>query len=231
MNLILGDGLLGSQISKQSNWQILSRKKDNIDALEFEKWSNKLANFRCIINCIAFTETYSNDYNSNWKLNVEFINKLIDYCNENNKKLIQISTDYIYSGSISEASENDVPVHLPTWYGYTKLIGDAIVQLRCKKFLICRLSHKPNPFPYDKAWNDMFCNTDYVDHISEIVIKLIEDGASGIFNVGSEKKTIYELATTTRVDVIGCGKPEHFPSDTTMNLDKLNIFLNTKSSE
>jgi len=29
--IILGDGLLGSEINKQTNWEILSRKKTNFD--------------------------------------------------------------------------------------------------------------------------------------------------------------------------------------------------------
>ena len=30
-------------------------------------------------------------------------------------------------------------------------------------YLICRMTHKPNPFPYDKAWNNQIVNFDYVD--------------------------------------------------------------------
>ena len=30
-NLILGDGLLGSELKKQTNWDIASRKKSNLD--------------------------------------------------------------------------------------------------------------------------------------------------------------------------------------------------------
>ena len=32
----------------------------------------------------------------------------------------------------SSASEEDVPVHNNTWYGYTKLLSDGLVQLRCE---------------------------------------------------------------------------------------------------
>ena len=33
--LILGDGLLGSEIGKQTEWDYISRKKDGIDVLDF----------------------------------------------------------------------------------------------------------------------------------------------------------------------------------------------------
>ena len=42
-----------------------------------------------------------------------------------NKKLLQFSSDYVYGNSVSNASEEDVPVHAKTWYSYSKLISDA----------------------------------------------------------------------------------------------------------
>ena len=38
--LILGDGLLGSEIYNQTNWDFISRKKDNIDISDFHSWSH-----------------------------------------------------------------------------------------------------------------------------------------------------------------------------------------------
>jgi dTDP-4-dehydrorhamnose reductase len=56
--------------------------------------------------------------------------------------LVHISTDYLYSGSVSNASESDVPVHCNNWYGYTKLLADGLVQLESNNYLICRCTHK-----------------------------------------------------------------------------------------
>jgi len=222
--LILGDGLLGSEIEKQTGWDYVSRKKDGIDVLDFNTLIPYMNNFNTILNCIAYTNTYSEDKNSNWLINYKFVDELVEYCNINNKKIIHISTDYIYSNSISNATEEDVPVHIPTWYGYTKLLSDAHVQLKSKNFLVCRLSHKPNPFPYDKAWLDIKTNCDYVDVISSIVIKLILNGSEGVYNVGTEPKSIYDLAKKTSM-VEPILKPLNVPSDTTMCLQKLQKIL------
>lgn len=219
--LVLGDGLLGTEIIKQTNWNFLSRKKDNIDATNFQKWSHLLFGYDVVVNCIAHTDTYSNDRELHWEINYKFVSNLTKFCNKKNIKLVHISTDYIYTNSIENATENDVPVHLPTWYGYTKLIGDAHVQLKSKNYLICRLSHKPTPFPYEKAWFDIKTNCDYVDVISELVVKLINNGANGIYNVGTKTKSIYDLALMTKV-VEPINKPEYVPENTTMSLDRLN---------
>mgnify|MGYP000172579894 CR=1 FL=1 len=169
--LILGDGLLGSELIKQTNWGYYSRKKDNFDI-------NKplpplFKNYNIIINCIANTNTYSNDKDSHWVTNYMFVDKLIDFCNLNNIKLIHISTDYLYTYSSNNASENDIPVHCNNWYGYTKLLADGLIQLRSNDYCIFRCTHKPTPFPYKEAWLNQLGNFDYVHVISNLIIKLI----------------------------------------------------------
>lgn len=223
--LILGDGLLGSEIHKQTKWNIISRKKNKIDAQNFSAWSFELENYDVILNCIANTNTYSDDMKSHWDVNYKFVYDLTIFCNENNKKLIHISTDYVYCNSKNLASENDVPVHCDNWYSYTKLLGDSIVQLLSNNFLICRLSHKPYPFPYEKAWVDTQTNCDYVNVIAKLVINLIERKIYGVINVGTEVKTIFELANKTKI-VEPISKPNNVPSNTTMSLQKLKNYLN-----
>ena len=218
--LVLGDGLLGSEIVKQTGWKYFSRKKDGFDI------NNIIELFRLdyepnvIINCIANTDTYSDDRESHWNTNYVFVNKLIKYCNAFKIKLVHISTDYLYAGSFENASEDYVPVHCNNWYGYTKLLADGLVQLESNDYLICRCTHKPKPFPYDKAWTNQIGNFDYVDVISEFIIKMVNKGLNGVYNVGTETKTMFELASQTK-NVITGWAPNHIPTNTTMNVDKL----------
>jgi dTDP-4-dehydrorhamnose reductase len=146
---------------------------------------------------------------------------LSDYCEKENKKLIHISTDYVYTNSINEASENDIPIHGNNWYSYTKLLGDAYIELKLNDYLICRGTHKPKPFPYEKAWIDQTGNFDYVDVISGLIVQLIQSDSIGIFNIGTNIKSIFELASqTTPVKV--AFRPSEVPGNTTMNVNKLN---------
>ncbi len=218
--VILGDGLLGSELAKQTNWDYISRKKDGIDIFDFNQWMFKLSEYGVIINCIANTDTYTNNKELHWKVNYEFVDTLVNFCNETGKKLVHISTDYIYANSKTEASEEDVPVHLNTWYGYTKLLGDAHVQLKSKNYLIIRTSHKPYPFPYKNVWSNQFTNGDYVNKISELIIKLINLNQSGIFNVGTSIKTWFSL-TKTEFNTSPISAPLNVPLNISMNIDKL----------
>ncbi len=88
-------------------------------------------------------------------------------------------------------------------------------------YLICRCTHKPNPFPFDGAWIDQIGNFDYVNVISDLIIKLIKLNSSGLYNVGTETKTMFELASKTK-DVNKLFSPLHIPKNTSMDIDKLN---------
>ena len=220
--LVLGDGLLGGELIKQSNWDYVSRSKDGFDINHLDEFI--LSNYNIVINCISHTDTYDKDRELHWNVNCKFVDKLIDYCNENFIKLIHISTDYVYSNSIPFASENDVPVHCNNWYGYTKLLSDGLIQLRSEDYLLIRCSHKPSPFVYDNAWIDYVGNFDYVDTISTLIIDCVNKDLSGVYNVGTDVKTMFDLANETNV-VEPSFTPSHVPNNLSMDLTKLKSSL------
>ena len=70
--LILGDGLLGSELKKQTNWDVASRKLTNIDINKLKLLKNLLSKYDTVINCIANTNTYSEDKNDHFNVNYKF---------------------------------------------------------------------------------------------------------------------------------------------------------------
>ena len=219
--LILGDGLLGSELIKQTGWDYISRKKNGFDFTKIGTYTHLLKGYNIIINCIACTDTYSNDKTKHWNVNYKAVADLVSFCNLNQIKVIHISTDHIYTNSEPNASEETVPQHLGTWYGYTKLLGDAHVQMSADNYLVIRESHKPYPFPYEQAWDDQLTNGDYVNIITSLIIKLINSNASGVYNVGTEEKTWYSL-TKEEFNTIPSNSPINAPDNITMDLTKLN---------
>lgn len=219
--LVLGDGILAKSIVNQTGWSYISRKKDYFDITLVEKYNLFFKEYDVLINCIANTDTYSSDRQKHWDVNYKFVYDLVSYCNQYQKKLVHISTDYIYTYSKSMATEDDVPVHHDSWYGYTKNLSDGLVQLLSKNYLLCRCMHKPYPFPYDVAWVDQIGNFDYVDIISSQIIQLILRGSEGVFNVGTDLKSIFDLALETNQKVKPVHSPIHAPKDISKSCDKL----------
>ena len=175
--LVLGKGKLGGEIVKQTGWDYLSRAEHEITIDNFDEWKGRMDEYDVVVNCIANTDTYSDNKEKHWKANYELVTFLAEYCDDNNKKLVHISTDYLYQNSVDEAKEEDEPLFDHTWYMFTKLLADEYLKEHAKNYLICRLSHKPYPFPYDSAWDDVITNADYTPVISGLVIELIKNGA------------------------------------------------------
>lgn len=226
--IILGDGLLGSELRKQTGWDYISRKSHGFDFNEeIDCYFNiiRYNEYDTIINCIANTDTYGGTKEDHMNLNFHRVQDLVDFCNEENKKLVHISTDYLYANSVSDAKEDTMILPIDTEYGHSKNFGDYYVEMFSKDFLTIRASFKPKPFPYDLAV-DQTGNFDYVDVISSLIIKLVEKDAKGVFNVGTEKKTMKDLALMTRKFVGDSPKiHELMPEDISMDISKMKEFL------
>lgn len=230
MIVVLGNGILGSEISRQTGWINISRQVGFDICLE-ETYEFIPKSCTVIVNCIANTNTWSDDRESHWETNYAGVHKLLQFCNNKDIKLVHISTDYVYAGTkeaqlINGASEDHVPVNAPNWYSYTKLLGDGLVQLLSKNYLLCRCSHKEIPFSYEKAYIDKYGSFDYVDIIAELIVGLITVEATGVYNVGTHPKSIFELAKKTKTDVIPIQAPKDIPVYSIMNVEKMKKSLN-----
>ena len=233
MKLILGYGLLGRELESQSEWHVMSRSHrsdfdfNNIECLEEVVSDDSVTE---IINCIAYTQTQDNDNRElHWETNYKSVMNLADLCIKYDKKLVHISTDYVYAKSKPKASEYDIPVHYDNWYTYTKLLADNYIMARMKNYLIFRSSFKPRPFPFSTAWIDLIGNFDYVDTIAFYMTILISKGVTGVYNVGTYPKSLFELAKQTNPMIMPIHKDEGFidSTDITMNLSKMESLLFT----
>ena len=68
-------------------------------------------------------------------------------------------------------------------------------------------------------------NFDYADVIADIVIDMVKSGAEGLYNIGTDKKSMFDLAKQSKPDVLEAIAPDHFPKDVTMDLSKMKKHL------
>ena len=203
--LVLGDGILGSEIVKQTGWESMSRKKTGFD---INSTSLEVLNdYDIVINCIANTDCYSLSKIKHLEINYNFPKRLSDYCVNRGIKLVHISTEFVYANNKYAPNEEDKAIPDNTWYAKSKLLADNYIELT-------------NPFPYKEVWK-IRTSGDTVDKIADLIIQLINKHAVGIYNVGTGCKWLKDLAPDCKeVDA-----PEYVPFDTTMDLTKLNTFL------
>lgn len=178
--------------------------KTNVDGCEQDKEKDKKA-----IEEGDFSEIISEK--TAWAVNVLGTKNLIDACKQNNKKIIYISTDFVFDGKKKSYLEEDIlgPIN---WYAKTKAEGERIIQGSELEYLIVRIA-----YPYRAIFNkkdfvrsvlerlekheplsmvtDHIMTPTFIDDIVNGLNILIQKGESGIFHmVGAESITPYQAA-------------------------------------
>lgn len=113
-----------------------------------------------------------------------------NYCLQHNKRLVYISTDYIYEGTVGNYKETDTI--LPhNEYAWTKLGGECSVCL-VPNHLIIRTSFGSDKDYYENSWTNQLVSKDYVDVIAPMILKAALSNVNGVLNIGTESKSIYD---------------------------------------
>ncbi|MFH0864188.1 MAG: NAD(P)-dependent oxidoreductase [Candidatus Gottesmanbacteria bacterium] len=147
-----------------------------------------------------------------WWINVEGTKNIVAAAKKSNKKMIYISTDFIFDGTKDFYDENDIPNPV-NWYGVTKYEGEKIIRKSGLSFLICRIA-----FPYRAKFalrkdflrgileklqagqklslvKDEIITPTFIDDIANALDFLINKKATGIYHVvGSSSHTPLEIA-------------------------------------
>jgi len=121
-----------------------------------------------------------------------------DYLSNNVSKesrVYHISSDYVYSGDECNSKETDLLKPFNK-YGLTKALGDMNLLSRgMNNLTIIRTSFKPIIWPYLFAFNNVYTNADYIDVITNKIFLFIRNNnPAGVYNIGTQVKTVYELA-------------------------------------
>ena len=188
--MIGGTGLLGESIKKlDDNIICFGSKKDifGFEELEFEL--NKIKP-KIIINAAVI----KTEKNKEKLIDVNIIgsSNVAKYCIKNNIRLIYISTDYVYSGKRGNYKETD-ELYPHNLYAWTKLAGECSTRL-VNNHLIIRTSFGSDVFPYEYAYDNLYISKDYVDIISKMILKVIDISYTGVLNIGTKKKSMFEYA-------------------------------------
>jgi dTDP-4-dehydrorhamnose reductase len=88
-------------------------------------------------------------------------------------------------------------------YALSKQLGEEIVKTH-PKYLILRTLFKPNPWPFEYAYDDQMTQGDYVDVVAKILADIAntwDRKTCKMDFLGTGRKTILELAQRTKPDV------------------------------
>jgi dTDP-4-dehydrorhamnose reductase len=148
-----------------------------------------------------------------WRVNVEGTKNIAQACEENKKKLVYISTDFVFDGEKEFYTEEDAP-HPINWYATTKYEGEKIVQQLTIPWVICRIAYPYRAIflknDFVRAVKTRLENQDkvtmvtnhimtptFIDDIAYAIKVILQKEAVGIYHiVGSTYLSPFEAAET-----------------------------------
>jgi len=202
-----GTGVLGRQILVDSyemdDIEICAPTRKQMDISSKDsvmKYFSK-GEFDMILHCAAYTKTVkaTEEVVECTKINVEGTWNLLQEAIRRDIRFVYISTDYVFDGLRGDYRTTD-HINPVGNYAMSKASGELMVRMY-EKSLCIRTSFVPNEFPHAAAFRDQHTTRDYVDVIGPLVLKASLSGKKGIAHVGTEKKTVYELARRRKKDV------------------------------
>lgn len=249
-------------LSSKYEFQNLSRST-GVDISDYDSLSSAISNLDSdtVLHLAAYTDVKAAELekdlgqeSQSWKVNVAGTQNLVKACEEFNKKIIYFSTDMVVggdkmpeSGFTEEASLNPL-----SWYSKTKAEAEKAVKESSTPWLITRIAY-PYRSSFEKldfvrlfinmlkegkqitALTDRIISPTFIDDIAGALDILIENKASGLYNVvGSSFVSIYDAAVliaqtfnldsslvkeTTREEFLVGKPPEPFYS--ALNNDKI----------
>lgn len=218
------NGLLSSEL-KSIDEKIVTLSKEDFDIYE-ESIIDKLVKINPDVVIHAAAITSSEEVSKNpipaMRINIIGTTRIAEYCYSYGKRMVFISTDYVYPGTKGNYIESEAV--LPNNdYAWSKLAGECSTKM-VKNHLIIRTSFGPSKFPYDSAWTNQTVSKDYVDVIAPMILKASTSDAIGVMNIGTEPKSMYEYATKrNKVNKSELKTPRNF----TLNMDRYNyLFMN-----
>lgn len=181
-----GSGLLASELKKYITCYAPTHEEFDINSV-----LSVPSDVGMVIHCAAYTSVLEaeKDRFDCFDTNVFGTYNLIKACQ---------GTPFVYISTEYAGPDKNV-------YGQSKWIGELMVSILCENYLILRTLFKPNPYPHKYAFTDQVTYGDYVDVIAPLIAGVVNTWpgtGKKLLHIGTEKKTMFELARRTKPDVL-----------------------------
>ncbi len=232
-----GSGTLGKHIISSGEFKnLLTPSHDEMDITNLasvEKFFSK-HDFGAIIHCAAMARVGECEKNPSEALAANTIGtaNLVRAVMKKQEQLrknirfIHISTDGVYQSTEGNYSESG-PTIPYNRYGWTKLGAEAAVNLLQNFCIIRTRFFDPKNIKYDKYATDSYTSMIQAGELAEAIALIMKSGFVGTLNVGSERKSDYDIIKKYNPAIKPC-KFEDIQSKTPFRLSKdasMNISL------
>lgn len=139
-------GMLGfdlvNKLKEENQHELILTDVEKLDITNLEKVKEMIAQEKVevVINVAAYTDVDGCETNRELAHNVNSIGpkNLAIACNENNAKLLHISTDYVFPGNNARPYTEEDETGPQTFYGETKLYAEEFIKKNMENYFIVR---------------------------------------------------------------------------------------------
>ena len=217
------DGRFAQELKKiQSKYNFIFTNKKKLNVLSLKSINKNFKNLNPdgVIHLAGLSRPMSiheKNINQSIDSNIISTSNLVKVCNNNNVKLIYLSTSYVYPGKKGNYNEND---SILPWnnYGWSKLGAESAVQMY-ENSLIIRACMTEKPFTHKFAFSNVKTNFIFHDEFAKILVKIIH--YKGILNVGGKSQSVYQFAKKNNKNVNKKKSKGELPFNIYMNLNKI----------
>ncbi|OGG12786.1 hypothetical protein A3D77_07045 [Candidatus Gottesmanbacteria bacterium RIFCSPHIGHO2_02_FULL_39_11] len=219
------NGMVGSRFLELfPDYTVLNLgKSDGVDITDYEKIINYFEESKAptVVHMAGKTDVDSceddklfGEGGEAWRVNVEGTRNIVKASQKTGKRLIYISTDFVFNGTKDFYTEEDVPDPV-NWYGYTKYEGELSVASSGIGYSILRISYPYRAYyPKKKdfvrrilekmtnkekiyALSDHIYTPTFIDDIAQGINLFLEKNIEGTYHlVGRESLSVIEGITT-----------------------------------
>lgn len=207
MNILVtgANGQVGSDIVEQLNmhgYNVKACNRNDLDITNHDAVMNTVKNFKTdiVIHCAAYTnvDKAETEKTECFNVNVVGTKNIVRACKLINAKMIYFSTDYVFDGLGERPWKESDKKNPINFYGYTKAMGEDIVEKNLKKYFIIRISwvfgknggnfvktmlnigKKNNEI---KVVADQIGSPTYTVDLAKLVCKMISTNKYGIYHI------------------------------------------------
>ncbi len=204
-----GSGQLGFELRKRAadlHFDLVSPVTTELDITDRVQVGNLIATLRpaAVINSAAYTAVDKAQEESERALaiNAEGVRNIAEACVRCESRLVHISTDYVFDGSLGRPLREDDPVNPLSVYGKTKLAGEEYARSICgESALIVRTQalygQRGVNFVHTmlklfaereelKIVNDQFVSPTWAGWLAEILLDLVRLPVGGTFHASCD---------------------------------------------
>lgn len=201
-----GKGMLGSDLADACAAQKIETvilDVQEIDITSEASVASTLPDADWIVNCAAFTRVDDAEKERElcFRLNATGAGIAAKICAGRSLRLLHISTDYVFDGTLGRPCTETDPVKPLNYYGHTKLEGEKLVQaargqtliirtqslygLRGRNFIKAILNQLVQGKTSLRVVADQVSSPTFTVHLADCLLRIMKANATGIVNIAS----------------------------------------------